>query len=100
MQHTSTNVWNEKQVIRVGSLVGSFFEGSVEFFSHIAHTFMRSSRYQKLEGMFKKHVLAEAGSPSTKAAAMVTRGAYSQYVSKAQWRERRWRLFSTFPLMT
>ncbi|MEC4681539.1 MAG: hypothetical protein VST67_12700, partial [Nitrospirota bacterium] len=29
----------------------------------------------------------------------MTRGAYSQYVSTAQWRERRWRLFSTFPFM-
>ncbi len=55
--------------------------------------------------MFKKHVLAEAGSPSSpvlslaegKAAAFLTRGAYSQYVSTAKWRERRWRLFSTFP---
>jgi len=36
-------------------------------------------------------------SPSSKAAAILTRGAYSQYVSTAQWRERRWRLFSTFP---
>jgi len=42
---------------------------------------------------FKKHVLAEAGSPSSKAAALLARGAYSQYVSTAQWRERRWRLF-------
>ncbi len=36
-------------------------------------------------------------SPSSKAAASLTRGAYSQYVSTAKWRERRWRLFSTFP---
>ncbi len=47
--------------------------------------------------MFKKHVLAEAGSPSIKAAVFLTRGAYSQYVSIAKWRERGWRLFSTFP---
>jgi len=47
--------------------------------------------------MFKKHVLAEAGSPSSKAAALLARGAYSQYVSTGQWRERRWRLFPTFP---
>ncbi len=47
--------------------------------------------------MFKKPVLAEAGSPSSKAAAILARGAYFQYVSTAQWRERRWRLFSTFP---
>jgi len=36
-------------------------------------------------------------SPPSKAAAILTRGAYSQYVSTAKWRERRWRLFSTFP---
>jgi hypothetical protein len=47
-------------------------------------------------------------SPSSKAAAFLTRGAYSQYVSTAkrrpacakrfgEGRERRWRLFSTFP---
>jgi hypothetical protein len=35
-------------------------------------------------------------SPSSKAAAILTRGAYLQYVSTAKWRERRWRLFSTF----
>ncbi len=49
-------------------------------------------------GMIKKHVPAEAGSPSSKAAAFMTRGAYSQFVSTAKGRERRWRLFSTFPL--
>jgi len=37
-------------------------------------------------------------SSSSKAAAFFTRGAYSQYVSTAKRRERRWRLFSTFPL--
>ncbi len=36
-------------------------------------------------------------SSSSKAAALLTRGAYSQYVSTAKGRERRWRLFSTFP---
>jgi hypothetical protein len=36
-------------------------------------------------------------SPSSKAAALLTRGAYMEYVSTAKWRERRWRLFSTFP---
>ena len=36
-------------------------------------------------------------SPSSKAAAVLTRGAYSQYVSTAKGRERRWRLFSTLP---
>jgi hypothetical protein len=48
--------------------------------------------------MFKKHVLAEAGSPSSKAAALLARGACFQYVSTAKGRERRWRLFSTFPI--
>jgi len=57
----------------------------------------RRNRYQQPRGMVKKHVLAEAGSPSSKAAAFLTRGAYSQYVSTAQGRERRWWLFSTFP---
>jgi hypothetical protein len=33
----------------------------------------------------------------SKAAVILTRGAYSQYVSTAKGRERRWRLFSTFP---
>jgi len=37
-------------------------------------------------------------SSSSKAAAILARGAYSQYVSTAKGRERRWRLFSTFPL--
>ncbi|MEC4681864.1 MAG: hypothetical protein VST67_14370 [Nitrospirota bacterium] len=37
-------------------------------------------------------------SPSSKAAAILTREAYMEYVSTAQWRERRWRLFSTFPV--
>ncbi len=36
-------------------------------------------------------------SPSSKAAARFRRGAYSQYVSTENWRERRWRLFSTDP---
>jgi hypothetical protein len=36
-------------------------------------------------------------SSSSKAAALLTHGAYSQYVSTAKGRERRWRLFSTFP---
>ncbi|MEC4680048.1 MAG: hypothetical protein VST67_05040, partial [Nitrospirota bacterium] len=36
-------------------------------------------------------------SVSSKAAALLARGAYSQYVSTAQGRERPWRLFSTFP---
>jgi len=36
-------------------------------------------------------------SSSSKAAALLARGAYSQYVSTAKGRERRWRIFSTFP---
>jgi len=32
-----------------------------------------------------------------KTAAIFTRGAYMEYVSTAKWRERRWRLVSTFP---
>jgi len=32
-------------------------------------------------------------SSSSKAAAILTSGAYSQYVSTTKWRERRWRLF-------
>ncbi|MDR4482282.1 MAG: hypothetical protein R3B95_03375 [Nitrospirales bacterium] len=36
-------------------------------------------------------------SPSSKAAAVFTRGAYAQYVSTEKRRERRWRLFSTDP---
>jgi hypothetical protein len=35
-------------------------------------------------------------SSSGKAAALLARGAYSQYVSTTKWRERRWRIFSTF----
>ncbi len=53
--------------------------------------------------MLQVSLLAPVGgnvqkSPSSKAAALLTRGAYSQYVSTAKGRERRWRLFSTFPL--
>ena len=36
-------------------------------------------------------------SSSSKAAAVLTRGAYALYVSTAKRRERRWRLFSTDP---
>jgi hypothetical protein len=59
------------------------------------------------KGMFKKACPREGGGPSSKAAnrllgpegpnRCLTRGAYSQYVSTAKKRERRWRLFSTFP---
>ena len=37
-------------------------------------------------------------SPSSKAAALLVCGAYAEYVSTAKWRERNWRVFSTFPL--
>jgi len=63
--------------------------------------------------MLQVSLLASVGgnvqkSPSSKATALLTRGAYSQYVSTAKGRERRWpvcrsigegwRRFSTFPL--
>ncbi len=53
--------------------------------------------------MLQERQLASVGgnvqkSSSSKAAALLTRGAYMEYVSTAKWRERRWRLFSTFPL--
>ena len=38
-------------------------------------------------------------SPSSKAAAVFTRGACASYVSTEKWRERRWRLFSTDPYL-
>ena len=52
----------------------------------------------------------EGGGPSSKAAAFLMRGAYSQYVSPVksrpacakrfgEGRERHWRLFSTFPFL-
>src|SRR5210317_443140 len=61
----------------------------------------RGDSNHPLEGMFKK-------SPSSQTAAILTRGAYMEYVSTAKWRpactkrvgegrERSWRLFSTFP---
>ena len=37
-------------------------------------------------------------SPSSKATAILAGGAYIEYVSTAKGRERRWRLFSTFPV--
>ena len=37
-------------------------------------------------------------SPSSKATAKLMRGAYLLYVNTANWRERRWRLFSTDPM--
>jgi hypothetical protein len=77
--------------------VKHFHGGTGEYFTPMANTCPRGDSHHQLEGMFKKHVLAEAGSPSSKAAAILTRGAYMEYVSTAKWRERRWRLFSTFP---
>jgi len=65
----------------------------------MANTCSRGDSHHQREGMFKKPVLAEAGSPSSKAAAILTREAYMEDVSTAQWRERRWRLFSTFPVV-
>jgi len=47
-----------------------------------------------------RHYLAGGNvqkSSSSKAAAILTRGAYMEYASTAKWRERRWRLFLTFP---
>ncbi len=58
--------------------------GPVEYLDPMAHTGPRRNRHEPLTGMFKKHVLAEAGSPSSKAVALLARGAYSQYVSTAQ----------------
>ncbi|MEC4674863.1 MAG: hypothetical protein VST68_11805, partial [Nitrospirota bacterium] len=54
----------------------------VEYLPHMPHKCPRRNRYQQPSGMVKK-------SPSSKAAASLTRGAYSQYVSTANWRERR-----------
>jgi len=52
--------------------------------------------------MHEVESIARAGgnvqkSSSSKAEAILTRGAYIEYVSTAKWRERRWRLFPTFP---
>jgi hypothetical protein len=58
----------------------------------------------------KKHAPREGWGPSSKAAAFLMRGAYSQYVSPVksrpacakrfgEGRERHWRLFSTFPFL-
>jgi len=65
--------------------------GPVEYFSPMALQCPRYHRGQQPRGIGQK-------SPSSKAAALLARGAYSsEYVSTAQGRERRWRLFSTFP---
>ncbi|MEC4680201.1 MAG: hypothetical protein VST67_05810, partial [Nitrospirota bacterium] len=50
--------------------------GPVEYLYPMAQTCPRRNRHEPLTGMFKKHVLAEAGSPSSKAAALLARGAY------------------------
>jgi len=63
-------------------------KGPVEYLYPMAHACPRRNRHEPLTGMFKKHVLAAAGSPSSKAAALLARGAYLQYVSTAQGRER------------
>ncbi len=97
------------------------FLGPFEYYSHMAHTCPSRNRYQESTGMVKKACPRGGGGPlchppkpkgaktpfsTDKAAAISTRGAYSQYVSAAQWREHRWRLlrpgsghaFSPFPL--
>ncbi len=69
----------------------------VEYFSPMERKCPRYNRCQPPRGMVKMHVLAKPGSWSSKAAALLTRGAYTESVSTAKGRERRWRLFSTFP---
>jgi hypothetical protein len=59
----------------------------------------RGDNNHQLEGMVKKACPREGGGPSSKAAAILTRGAYMEYVSTAKRRERCWRLFSTFPVL-
>jgi len=51
--------------------------------------------------MLQERLLAPVGgnvqkSPPSKAAALLRRGAYTQYVNTTKGQERRWRLFSTF----
>jgi len=63
---------------------------AVEYY-HWQNPYMLEGRWTSAaKGMIKKSSLS-------KAAAFLTRGAYAQYVSTAKWRERRWRLFPTFP---
>ncbi len=52
---------------------------------------------QRVRGGSKKSVQSCPELVEGKAAAIVARGAYWHYVSMEQWRERRWRLFSTDP---
>ena len=54
--------------------------GAVEYFAPMANTGPRGDSHHQLEGMFKKvrPELAEG-----KAAALLTRGAYMEYVSTA-----------------
>ena len=63
--------------------------GLFEYLFPMTHTCSRYNRYEQSTGMVKKS--------SSQAAALLAHGAYSQYVSTAKGRERRWRLFSTFP---
>ncbi len=79
--------------------------GTVEYFTPLAiHTPVEKDIVSGRE-CSKKHALSlSEGSVQScpeaiegKAAAILTRGAYMEYVSTAKWRERRWRLFSTFP---
>ncbi len=74
-----------------------------KYFTLMAHKCQRNNRHQHRREWSKKHALSlSEGSvlsgAEEKAAAFLTHGAYSQYVSTAKCRERRWRLLSTFPL--
>jgi hypothetical protein len=83
--------------------------GPVEYFSKKAHICPRRFQYQSPTGMIKKVIQSCPEPVEGKAAAILTRGAYFQYVSTTklrpacakrfgEGRERRWWLFSTFPL--
>ncbi|MEC4681426.1 MAG: hypothetical protein VST67_12110 [Nitrospirota bacterium] len=66
----------------------------------MAHTFHRRNRHEPLTGMFKKVRPARPQlllAAFRRARPLGQSGAYSQYVSTAKGRERRWRLFSIFP---
>jgi hypothetical protein len=56
----------------------------------------RRFQYQSPTGMIKKVIQSCPEPVEGKAAAILTRGAYCQYVSTTKLRERRWWLFSTF----
>jgi hypothetical protein len=70
-----------------------FGNRTVEYFIPMANTGPRGDIHHQLEGMFKK---VRPARPQP----FWLRGAYMEYVSTAKWRERRWRLFSTFPQET